>query len=184
MKLVAGLSFVIILLGSVCGVLYYQISDLENQNDVLLGQVCEYQSHVDELEVQIDALESQIDVLQNSGLENQTDFSNQSDVSESENQTLANIVDVVFINSTAVRVTVENYGTNDADRLYVSVRYNSSFSHPSVAHLDLLAAGERQAVNCGTGYGIKGENAELIVTLKLDGTELNDKELDEVRINP
>ena len=50
-KLVAVLIIVIILLGSVCGVLFYQISNmqnqisnLENQTSVLEGQIGEYQN--------------------------------------------------------------------------------------------------------------------------------------------
>jgi peptidoglycan hydrolase CwlO-like protein len=88
-KLVAVLGAVIILLFVVCGVLFYQLDDLQNQNSALEGQVTEYKNQTGELQNQISELESQITECQNqtSKMKKQIDELEQQKL-ELQNQTL------------------------------------------------------------------------------------------------
>lgn len=149
-KLVATLGIITILLGSVCGVLFNQISDLENQNNVLEEQADEYQNqigqlenHTNELEIYYLNMTEQLE-MQIAVIENQTSDYYLNQMGQLENQVndlkkrLAEELRFrIQVNITALKVygwdgvstrvksycnvTVQNFGTNDVDDLMIRI---------------------------------------------------------------
>jgi hypothetical protein len=204
-KLVAVSGIVIILLGSVCGVLYYQISgmqsqigDLENQNSALEGQVSEYQNQTSQLENQIDTLEKQIDdfPFQLNHLEYKIDsleaqnleLQNQKTVLERELEvkstnlvriTEFNVTRMNFIGGLAalsyVNITVENFGTNDVDGLVIHVDPVDKERVNAGVQVGLLKSGEAQTINTEIIWGFQSEIRTFVATLMLDDVILQER---------
>ena len=191
MKLVAGLSFVIILLSAICGVLYYQISevqsqigDLENQTSVLERQVSEYENQTGQLENQISELETQLDDLEAQNLEllNQTSALEAKLVKVS-NASRVRIADTSF-NLTAwgtlppvvagiFSVTVQNFGTNDVDGLNLWVKDSYSGEYFVKRPIGTLKGGEAQ--NVSSSILLRNTPASgFVATLMLDDVILDE----------
>ena len=183
-KLAAVSSIIIILLSAVCGVLVYQIgdvqtqiSDLENQNIVLEGQVSEYQNQTSQLENQITELETQLDDLEAQNLELQNHTGElESQLSALENATLVQITDIKKIdawNPTGVaifvelNVTVQNFGVNDVERLLLVVDHVSGSFSNSTKWIGPINAGEERTFKT-MGTCNYAHPLSFVVTLKLD----------------
>jgi cell division protein FtsL len=64
-KLFTGLTVIIVVLSFLCGFLFLQRSDLQNQNAVLEDQISEQQNQMEQLENQTSELSNQIDEREN-----------------------------------------------------------------------------------------------------------------------
>ena len=177
-KLVAVLIIVIILLGSVCGVLFYQISNmqnqisnLENQTSVLEGQIGEYQNQTGQLENQINELEAQ-----NLELENTLEKVSNASLVQITAFTVTGfrpMVNVV-IESDAF-VTVQNFGNTTVEGLTVTFESASYMINFSVG-VGRLEAGEAKNVSKDILWALNdGPSFHFVATLKLGDVILDER---------
>ena len=194
-KITAVLGIVIILLSAVCGILYYQIGDMPNQNSDLQNQIGEYQNQIGQLENQIDDLEKQIDVLdsqlnyleykigrleaQNLELQNQkTSLERELEIKSANwvkitefivNETNLSTVASGYISK--FFVTVENFGNNDVEglKLVLDIQYHEDcscvVSNASII-LGTVNAGESRTVSATHAYGFSKRT--FVVNLMID----------------
>ena len=167
-RLIAVLGIVIILLGAVCGVVYYQISDMQRQNNDL-------QNHIGQLENQVSELE-----LQNRELQNQTrELENKLD--KVSNASLVRITELTVRHWTSsgfelhnFSLTVQNFGINDAEGLNLSV-VDASFNYSiDNVQLELLKAGEAKVVEIREYHSFPGWDPHFVATLVLDDIILDE----------
>jgi type II secretory pathway pseudopilin PulG len=129
-KLVAVLAIVIILLSSVCGILYYQIDDLQSQNSERQNQIGQLENQTDELESQLAELE-----LENLELQNQTGEL-EAALNALENATvMVKITGFEIAGATlspdgqgyysSAEVTLQNFGITDVEGLVLWVNYTA-----------------------------------------------------------
>ena len=195
-KINAVLGIVIILLSTVCGILYYQLGDMPKQNSDLQNQIGEYQNQISQLEKQIDTLEKQIDNLdyelnyfeykigrleaQNLELQNQkTLLERELEIKSANwvkitefivNETSTNPPAGVGLYSKFV-VTVENFGTNTVEGLKVvfDIQYQEIFTgdvHNATINIGTLNAGESRTVSDHHQYGYYKRT--FVVNLMID----------------
>ena len=167
-KLVAVLGIVIILLCAGCGILCYQIGDMQSQNSDLQNEIGQLENQVSELE------------LENLELQNQTDelkayINNVSDASQ------VRITGITFtptkyvkvIIESNITVTVKNFGTNDVSGLTLWLKDFRSGNYFGEIALETLRAGESQNATVGVRRGIGDYVFAYVTTLMLDDVILD-----------
>jgi hypothetical protein len=183
-KLVAVLGITIILLSSMCAILFYQINDtqtqnseLENQNSTLEAQVSDYQNQTEQLENRVSELE-----LQNLELKNQTNELEDllDKVSDARYVIITefNINGIYFIGGVAavsyVNITVENFGTNDVNDLKVVINATFGAMYPQSVQLGTIKSGETQKINTSVTWGFQSGTRTFIATLMQDEISLHE----------
>ena len=140
-KLVAVLGIIIILMSIVCGILYYQIGDIQGQNSELQNQIGQLEKQVSELE--LENLE-----LQNQTSELEAYINKVSDASQVRitriTYTPTRFIKVIIISN--VTVTVENFGTNNVSGLSLWVKDMFLGQYFGNVTLGALKGGEAQNV--------------------------------------
>ena len=158
-KLVAVLGIVIILLSAVCGILYYQIGDMQSQNSDLQNQIGQLENQVSELESQLDETETQLG-----------------------NVTFAKITGLTTFGFdpwggtaifTTANVTVENLASGRLFGSELWIKHTSMDDYGNRMELEPLDAGETRTVSIAVIYN-SGEEGNFVATLKLDGIILDE----------
>ena len=178
-KLVAVLSIVIILLSTVCGVLFYQIGVMQSQNSNLQNQIGQLENQISELETQNLELQNQAGEL------------------ESQLSALSNATVMVKITGfeitgammspdgtayySSAKVTLQNFGINDVEGLILWVNYTAPIEirpdnidyYMKRVQLGLVHAGKTKNATVGViweaGYGKK-----FVASLMLDAIVLDE----------
>lgn len=144
-KLVAVLVIAVILLSFICGILFYQISDLQSQNSDLPDQICQLENQVSELETQLGDLEQQ-----NIELQNQTSALEEC-LNKASNANLVTITGMKWYYSLMlyypIDITVQNFGTSDVDGLKLIITTDSGDDQFREIPVGLLKAGETKVIN-------------------------------------
>ena len=185
-KLVAVLAIVIILLSSVCGILCYQIGDLQSQNNELQNQIGQLENQTNELESQLAELE-----LENIELQNQTGEL-EAKLGALENATV--MVKITGFEITgamkspdgqgyysSAEVSLQNFGINDVEGLVLWVNYTAPIEigpdnvdyYMKRVQLGFVQAGETRNVTVGVvwwaSYG-----KQFVASLMLDDIVLDE----------
>ena len=166
-KMVAVSGIIIILLSTVCGVLFYQIGDMQSQNSELQNEMEQLENQVSELELenlelqnQIDELEAYIKKISSAILVQITEFT----VIDQE------YVGFVFYEGN-VTVTVQNFGTSDVDGLTLWIKDTTvEGGLNETIQLGTLKVGEPQTIKVKLRWDLQ---RDLVATVMLDDMYLD-----------
>ena len=180
-KLFAVLTVVIIALSFSCGLLFYQIGEMQNQNSELQTQTDQLENQITELENQASVLEDQIDELEQQieDLQEQIFQKKLSDARQVKITKVARGEDVHqswFVEIFNVYVTVENQGTKDVnvDGLVLSI--GSGEHNPSSAKpVGFIQTGETKTFGLGA-ITIQGPGTG-VVTLWFNDVKIDTKQI-------
>jgi type II secretory pathway pseudopilin PulG len=164
-KLVAVLAIIIILLSGMCGILYYQIGDMQSQNSELQNQIGQLENQVSELELK--NLE-----LQNQTSELEAQLSNVSSASQ-----LVRIIGIEITGSGMVawpayvatlNVTIQNFETSDVEGLRLTTSHISGHEDSVfTVSIEFIHAEEVIYVRTNVGWSI-AMKPNFVATLTLD----------------
>jgi uncharacterized protein YlxW (UPF0749 family) len=163
MRKLASVSFVIIvLLSAVFGVLFYQISDLQNRNSNLQNQITQLENEKNELENHTRDLEAYVNNVSNA---NQVKITK---MSIAFTQMLLSFVDV----------TVKNFGTSDVDGLNLTLTNDSGDNMTITLPIGIIHAGEEKHINEGIEHRFFQWSNTFFATIMFDDITLDEYEYD------